>query len=169
MVIKRFMLLTFFYLFVFPPLQGLLRKSVRSIYSKLSMGRSLWETNNSDAIQIEAKMWIDTIKASYEVETLLDLGKDGYCLRIPTEPIRVENELMDTTIQDVFLYLGKDHKPVLLLFDVRWPARYLVYFSADIRPFLKELGIWRFVDDKKYAIYNRVLNVDDDLKGGFER
>lgn len=157
------MLLTFFLFVCLSSVTGATPEISKVDLFEIEHGKVVWETNNSDAIQKEAKMWIDTIKASYEVETLLDLGKDGYCLRIPTEPIRVENELMDTTIQDVFLYLGKDHKPVLLLFDVRWPARYLVYFSADIRPFLKELGIWRFVDDKKYAIYNRVLNVDADL------
>lgn len=155
MVIKRVMLLALLLFVGLSSLAGATPEINNVDLFEIEQGKVVWETNNSDTIQNEAKKWIDSIKGFYDVETILDLGKDGYCLRIPTEPIRVKNELMDTTIQDVFLYLGKDHKPLLLLFDVRWPARYLMHFSADVRPYLKKLGIWKFVNDKKYGIHDR--------------
>lgn len=55
---------------------------------------------------------------------------------------------MDTKVQDVFLYLGNHHKPVLLLFSAAWPNRYFVNFSTDVRPFLKDLGVWELVKEK---------------------
>jgi hypothetical protein len=114
-------------------------------------GKIIWETNNSEEIQTEVKKWIDSIQSFHEIKNLMELARDGYCLRIPTNPIKIKNDIMDTTIQDVFLYLGEDHEPVLLLFDIEWPVRYLVHISADVRPLLKKLGIWDFVNGKKYV------------------
>jgi len=117
----------------------------------VEQGKPIWATKNTEDIRMETLKWVRSINGFYEGDpSELNFKKGEYCLRIPTNRIRVKNKIMDTTIQDVFLNLGDDHEPFLLLFDVKWPARYFVLFGADVRSFLKELGIWKIVESKKY-------------------
>ncbi|KIL39068.1 hypothetical protein SD70_22325 [Gordoniibacillus kamchatkensis] len=118
----------------------------------MERGKPIWSINNSQAIQKETLQWISSISCFYRGDlSELNFKEGEYCLRIPTYPIRVENDMMNVVIQDVYLYLGDNHAPILLLFDVNWPKRYAVQFRTDVRPFIKELGIWAIVKSKIYS------------------
>jgi hypothetical protein len=150
MIKKAILLIVALLLFV-PSIQGAMPDKHQIDLFEIGRAEPLWSAPNTEAIQHETHRWVRTITGFYEGNlSEVNFARGEYCLRVPTEPIRVKNEIIDTTIQNVFLYLGDGHKPALLLFDVDWPARYLVYFDADVRPFLKKLGIWETLKGKRY-------------------
>lgn len=111
---------------------------------EIKEGKAILDFENSAAIQDEVKLWLQSISGLADRTNILEF-QDGYCLRIPIYPKQVNNKWIDASIRDVFLMLDPNYKPVLLIFDEDWPKRYLVHFSHDVRPFLKELGIWETV------------------------
>jgi len=110
----------------------------------VKLGKVTLEIENSYEIQSEVEIWLQSIIGIADRTNILEF-QSGYCLRIPTLPMQLKNEWIDTVIQDVFLMLDPTYDPMLLIFDVKWPNRGLVHFSHDVRPFLKKLGIWEVV------------------------
>ncbi|QQZ64565.1 hypothetical protein JI735_34610 (plasmid) [Paenibacillus sonchi] len=107
-------------------------------------GEAIQEFESSHVVQAEARLWLQSISGFADRTNILEF-QHGYCLRIPIFPVQVKNKWINASIQDVFLILDPTHKPVLLIFDVKWPKRYFMDFSHDARPFLKKLGIWETV------------------------
>jgi hypothetical protein len=107
-------------------------------------GKAIQEFEYSTTVQAEAELWLKSISGFTNRTNILEF-QNGYCLRIPISPVNVKNEWIHASIRDVFLILDPTYPPVLLIFDVNWPRRYLVHFSHDVRPFLENLGIWETV------------------------
>lgn len=116
-------------------------------------GKAILVIENSPSIQGEVNQWLQSIAGISDRESLLDF-KEGYCLRIPTAPINVKNKWINTTTDTVFLYLDPSYEPVLLIFDIKWPNRYLVRIKSDVRPLLRNLGIWEKVKTSFPQSYN---------------
>lgn len=109
----------------------------------IEQGKAIIKMNNSLEAQNNVNRMVQSVTGFADRTSVLEFN--GFCVRIPTPPTKIQNQWLDTTIQDVFLYLDPAYEPVLQLFDVRWPSRYWVRFSYDARPFLKEIGVWEMV------------------------
>lgn len=90
---------------------------------------------NTEAIQKEVRQFISTIQGlspSVRIEP-----RDGMAYKIPVQPpINYQGKWFSTLIDEVFLMIGTNEEPRLLIFDDE-NRPYVVLFKHDISGFLK--------------------------------
>lgn len=105
----------------------------------VTAGKVVKSVANTKEYQAFAKKWLASVTGLAPQLTTDD--KCGYVFRIPLDqPATVRTTGLNVQTSDVFLFYCPDKPQLLLIFDEnRRP--YLLKFTADIKPFLRTIGI----------------------------
>ncbi|XEC92684.1 hypothetical protein AB6A23_14890 [Paenibacillus tarimensis] len=105
----------------------------------IQAGKVVKTLDNDKQYQAFAGAWLKSVSGL--APQLQPEEKCGYVYRIPlAKPAVVKYQNLQLQIEDVFMFYCPDKQPVLLVFDMnRRP--FLFQFKADIKPFLKKVGI----------------------------
>lgn len=101
----------------------------------IKQGKIIKSIPNTEEIQKEVRQFILTIKGlspSVRIEP-----RDGMAYKIPVQPpVNYQGKWFSTLIDEVFLMVGTNEEPRLLIFDDE-NKPYVVVFKHDISGFIK--------------------------------
>ncbi|MFX3633432.1 MAG: hypothetical protein ACE3L7_24085 [Candidatus Pristimantibacillus sp.] len=102
-------------------------------------GKVIKSVPNDKEFQEQANSWLGSI--TNLAPQLKNDESCSYVYRIPLEkPVTIAITGNRIAAQDVFLFNCADKPPLLLVFDEQRKP-YLFQFKADIKPFIKKIGI----------------------------